>query len=87
MKIYKYPVEVGKLNTLQLPADAKIVHVGNQGRQDVVFIWAEFDRKMTEFRMFNVFGTGEEIPPDAYFYVGTTEVTPNLVWHVYELVR
>ena len=86
--VYKYDVNAEVYSVkLELPAGAKIVHVGNQGYQDVVNVWVELSHTdgVPEIRTFRVFGTGHEIPSD-YEYVGTTIVTPYLAWHLYELV-
>ena len=99
--VYRYPVHLNDdLQSIDMPNDARIVHVGIKGDDpDTVNLWAEVridENNMiragakTETRSFRVFGTGHPIqnPTDGrkYEYVGTAIMdNPSFVWHVYEL--
>lgn len=86
--VWKFVVPVDdREHEIVLPGPGKIVHVGVQGG-DVV-VWAEFRNigghdGATTLRL-RVFGTGHEIVdvPDPYRHVGTAFVGP-FVWHVYQ---
>jgi hypothetical protein len=85
-KIYKYEIPVdGEKHVFDIPWPAYIVHVNHQGRMVSVCIWAEVqDDQPPVQKWFQVFGTGHEVPDNAS-YIGTAVVTPNLVWHVFEI--
>lgn len=74
--------EIGP-SLVRLPDDYRIVHVGEQGGQ--VMMWVELDPTavLVPVRRFQIFGTGHSIPDHAE-YVGTTQVGP-FVWHVYQI--
>lgn len=84
--VHKYHVPLGVTETIALPADAVIRHVGSQDRLAVVF-WAEVDTaREREMRRFRVFATGEPLPERADWaaYVGSVQDGP-MVWHLYEV--
>jgi hypothetical protein len=61
-----------------------VLHVGAR-RRDVVEFWALSTGGPEIPRYFRVFGTGQEIGPGVYRYVGTVTVpTGDLVWHLME---
>ena len=82
--VYKYEVSPERGKSVELPADARIIHVGEQG--DILMLWAEHgwpDANTSHVtRHFDVFGTGQPIPEDAR-HLGTFFDGP-FVWHVYE---
>ncbi len=84
--IFKYEI-LGRGTPVVMPADAKIVHVGQQ--DDRLMIWAEHicpDENTTALsRIFDVFGTGQSIP-DTAEYLGTFFDSP-FVWHLYETLE
>jgi hypothetical protein len=63
------------------------VCVANGAVPFVVEFWAEHDPSAEAVpRVFQVYGTGHPLPPEAR-YVGTCPRTADgLVWHLYELV-
>ena len=81
--VWKYPLEMLEMQTIQIPAGAKLLHVDTQGTERPV-LWAAVNPDMPmENRRFVVVGTGHlEIPKDCV-YVGTA-VGPVYVWHVFE---
>lgn len=83
--IHKFGVLPGSAWTvIDIPADAKVVKVGEQGGSTVL-IWVELDNDAPKAeRYFKIFGTGHLIEEDSV-YVGTVFIGPY-VWHVYEKV-
>jgi len=82
--IYKYNLTEG-LQSLSLPEESRIVHVGEQ--HGWLTIWVEQPVQNTTpstVRNINVYGTGQHVYDDAAVYVGTVLMTSGLVWHVYE---
>lgn len=83
--VYKYPLDPGETTTLTLPKWAKVVDVAMQGSS--ITLWVQhqqpFEGQPTETRVFQVFGTGHQIP-DFAGHVGTVHDGP-FVWHVYQV--
>ncbi len=81
--IYKYPLKVADIQTIKMPADARLLSVGDQG--GVLTLWARVD---TEAELvpttFAIYGTGNpiETPESDEVYIGTTQMGP-FVWHVF----
>lgn len=61
------------------------VHVANGAALNEVDFWAEGTRGAPRVpRRFQVFGTGQPLPPGAS-WTGTCPRVSGLVWHLYEL--
>jgi hypothetical protein len=63
------------------------VRVETTANPAVVEFWAEGDPDTFDpgpYRMFQVFGTGHPLPPNARWR-GTTARYAGLVWHLYEM--
>ena len=78
------------VGTFFIPKGARLVHVAretiNPGSlsEGGATLWFEVDiEREAEPRVFEVFGTGHNIPDDAGVHVGTV-IDPPLVVHVYE---
>lgn len=82
--VYKYKLPgPGSANKIMMPKGAKILHVDSQGSK--LYMWAEVDTSQEdEFRQFEVYGTGWELPDGNKTFLGTIIVDP-FVWHVYEI--
>lgn len=83
-KIFKYGVgEPGSEVKLSLRVGAKVVHFDVQN--DQLFIWVLLDPTVmvTVIRMFQVLGTGWDIPSDSE-YVATV-LHNQFVWHLFEV--
>ena len=69
---------------IEMPDEAQILAVREQG--DALCFWAQIhqtERRVT--RTFAVFGTGHEMPPGNFDYLGTAMfLNGELVLHVYE---
>lgn len=91
MKIYKYEVPLltleGGAIEIELPRDARIVHVDAQERDAVTF-WAEVDDNQPRVvRKFTLVGTGHFYPDAGVQHVGTALMDDGrFVWHLLELV-
>lgn len=91
--VYKYPLAMAEVSTIEIPYDASIVHVDKQGQ--TYCIWAEHgvdypddnDHKVPVMKQhtFRIFGTGHLIP-DGMSHIGSLQDGP-FVFHVYEDLR
>jgi len=82
--IHKFTVGFGT-NSIEMPAGAKLLHVGAQGQSPYACcVWALVNTSAPMVRRhLCVFGTGHEVDVEAA-YVGTTQVG-EFVWHVFDL--
>ena len=77
-RVFKYKFQ----DDIVLPKGAEIVAFGEQGED--VFIWAIVDpENPPETRKFFIVGTGHQLPPEPYAYIGTLFIGP-LVLHAFE---
>ena len=85
--IYRVNVRLHSATYHEMPEDAKIIHVGEQGGE--VYLWYEFDiYAPLVTRRFGVLPTGcAEVDKDTYVHRGTVIMQSGLVWHVYETVK
>jgi len=85
--VYKYPVEINEMFTIELPEDAEILDVQLQGNYPT--LWALLDTESpTVKRVFRLAGTGHPIPSiEILEHIGTFQMAGGtLVWHVFELM-
>ena len=69
---------------VRLPQESRVLHFGVQPDEGLVF-WADVDTDAEVVdRVFQVFGTGWNVPDDA-LYVGTTQADWPYTWHLFEL--
>lgn len=90
-KIFKYKLQVTSKQTIEMPVGAEILSVQFQ-RQDL-FVWALVDPDAEkEGRVFDIFGTGEDVPavdaPGASRkHLATLQVqNGSFVCHVFEVL-
>jgi len=88
MQIFKYQLMLEPIQTIEMPAPARIISVGVQS--DKVCLWVEVwpdaqPKKMIEKKIY-LFGTGHGIPEDIKMkFIGTVITNEGrLVWHLYE---
>lgn len=82
--IYKYEIIPGQKESIQLPADAKILCVHEQDGNPHVWVEIDLDKQSIE-RVLFIIGTGwrGNHIEDNDVYLGTA-FCDGLVWHVYE---
>ena len=84
MRIWKFPLQVASLQTIEMPAGARILSVQTQfGRPE---LWALCDETapLSERRI-AVYGTGQPMPNVYGKYVGTFQLDGgHLVFHAFE---
>lgn len=80
--VHKFPLTIGNISVLHMPAGATVLHVGlDPGNR--ICLWAFVDTDLvSETRIFTVVGTGHEVP-DGLEYIGSVVQGP-FVWHVFE---
>ena len=86
MRVFKYPL-FKEINLVELPQGSKILRITTQVQSDglkVKMMWALVNLAAPPvMRVFQFFGTGQEIPPFATYV--TTMDDPPFVWHIFEL--
>lgn len=87
-RIFKYSLPYGSVQNVMsdMPAGAKVLHVGIPPGSNKPQVWAlvDPDQPLQASRLI-FFGTGQPLPPDIdqYKFVGTFFDVP-FVWHVFE---
>ena len=81
--IWKFPIKVEDEQSVSMPYDSQLLHVGMQG--DDVCIWALVNPSAHRVeRIIHIFGTGHPLPDDPGVYVGTFMLASGvLVFHVF----
>lgn len=83
-KVFKYILTVQRGSTVAMPADAKVVAVGEQHGKICMWAIVPDPQAPVVVRVFSVYGTGDPINPGAD-YLGTFFMLGgSLVWHVFE---
>ena len=86
-KILKYPIsslfEGRDIVSIQLPRDARPVHVDFQ--HGSLYLWAIVDTDVEEikYRNFLIIGTGIDLPTDKRWSYMTSLLTKGYVWHIF----
>lgn len=88
--IHKFPLNIGYRVDINLPENAKLLHVA--GQFDVLQMWVELDTsEPTVIRTFEVYGTGHtifETVGEVSEHIGTVMMSGGeLVFHAYEHKR
>lgn len=80
--IWKYQLTTA--GQIEMVKGAKVLSVGHQN--DEIMIWAEADDNTTEteIRHFNVVGTGWGTDDHPGKFIDTVILDNGLVWHIYE---
>jgi pyruvate/2-oxoglutarate dehydrogenase complex dihydrolipoamide dehydrogenase (E3) component len=82
VKVYKYPLTLaGEPQGVQMPVDARVVHVHEQNDRPVLWALVSPDSPAVT-RVFEVIATGGRVPNGNY--LGTVHISWT-VWHVFEL--
>ena len=84
--VFKYKIEVVDRPTVDMPRNGKILHVGEQGHDNQLFVWALVNTEEPMVtRRFRIFGTGHPVEVDGRGqFIGTVQMKVGLVWHVFE---
>lgn len=85
MVIYKYKLKIEHVQTIKMPANARILSIQAQGNE--LWLWAEvFSANDLSERTFRIYGTGQAFVRGADVYLATVQVN-SFVWHIYEESR
>jgi hypothetical protein len=80
--IWKFIVDITRLQTIIMPIGAEILHVDVQ--HDLICLWAMVDPNAArEPRVIEVVGTGHSMPNEERKHLGTVLMDP-FVWHIFE---
>lgn len=81
--IWKYPFPILKSQTIDMPADAQVLTVAQQGTEFVV--WALLTpTEPIEPRQFDLYGTGWDLPDERVGRYIATVQDGAFVWHIFE---
>lgn len=87
-RVFKYPLEIVDIQSLIVPLDSVIRHVGLQGTNGALFAWVEVDDNLVnidQLRTIVMAGTGHPLPERELNFITTVQMySGGLVWHVYE---
>ena len=86
-KIYKYELSITDFQFINLPRNAVILHVGEQGDAQL-YLWAlVVPERHIEKRVIRIVGTGHPLEDDISdeTHLGTVQMSNGLVWHVFEI--
>ena len=85
MVIYKYKLKIEIVQTIKMPANARILSIQAQGNE--LCLWAEVyvDNQLND-RTFIIRGTGQVFAKGLDVYLATVQVD-GFVWHIYEEPR
>lgn len=83
-RVLKYSVDLIQPTTINLPLDARVVKLAEQGGQ--FMIWVDVTQHQSEStsksRIFRFYGTGHHVSPRAVFI--ETIFQGPFVWHLFE---
>jgi hypothetical protein len=82
--IWKFPLRVTDEQAVDMPIGAEILSV--QTQHDIPCIWALVNPKIkSRPRVFNIFGTGHEVPAEKLKFVGSFQVADeDGAFHLFE---
>lgn len=84
MRIWKWPLEVTGTQTIQMPADAKVLAVQVQDGKPQAWVLVNECADFVE-RTFATYGTGHPVSSDPGKYVATYQLHDGeMVFHVFE---
>ena len=84
-RIYKYPLQLTKIQEIEMPRGAQVIHVGVQA--NTICLWAIVDTACpVERRSFAILATGHlNFNPEIMRHLGSVIMNEGaLVWHVFE---
>lgn len=87
LTVHKFHLEIGKLNTLQIPEEAELLTIQNQ-RGNICAWFLVNTNNLFEERVFSVFGTGSslnKVEMDDSVYCATIQ-QGEFVWHIFEFI-
>jgi hypothetical protein len=87
--IYKYLLKVDEDNEIELPKEARPIHIEMESSLRVN-MWVLLDPEASKvMQYFLFFGTGHPIPPDVeltYIGTATNKALSVFVWHLFKQV-
>jgi hypothetical protein len=86
MRIWKWTLDLVDVQTIEVPAGAKLLSV--QVQQDKIQLWALCDENAPkEPRRIALYGTGNPMPDNPSEYIATFQMyNGHLVLHAFEIV-
>jgi hypothetical protein len=81
--IFKFPIYIGKGQTIQVPKGAQFLTANEQ--DGALWVWALVNPvAQNEPAVISVFGTGFTIPQIPLLHIGTIFCRDGMVWHVFK---
>ena len=85
-KIYKYPVGIKGSQGVMMPVGAEILTVQVQNGTPCLWALVDIDKPVV-MRHIHTYGTGHDIEPADYDYIGTYQLYDGqAVFHVFEMI-
>lgn len=85
-RIWKFPLEIAYIQTLNMPAGAEILTVQMQGDKPQLWAFCDTLTEVKERRGIMIYGTGTAVPPEQGKYIATFQMSNGeLVFHAFEL--
>lgn len=91
-KVYKYEVTLNDIIRVNLPENAKILHIDVQKNENHIYIWALIDPEVMtiEMKLIRIAGTGHpiELEEPNLRYINTFTMCDKSLWfHAFEIVK
>lgn len=80
--IYKFPLDIYDKQTIMLTNNSRILHVGQQNKQLVMWVELYSEHPFDTPKTIRVCGTGQPMPENCA-YLGTVPIN-EYVWHVFQ---
>lgn len=88
MKIWKWPLEITDLQTLDIPSDATILTVQTQNGSPQLWALCATPVENTTPRHIAIYGTGNPLPDNVGRYISTFQMHDGaFVFHAFEVAN
>lgn len=81
--IWKFPLALQERQTILMPRESNLLHIGAPSLPESILLWAAVDDKAPQDEVeFIIAGTGHPLP-HVGSHVGTVQTSDGFVWHVF----
>lgn len=82
-QIWKYEVTPDQM-WAEMPVGSQVLSAGAQGKSMVIWAMVDPEAEATEYRHFDIYGTGHSMNDNSGAFVDTVQFANGLVFHVFE---